>query len=118
MTTANRPRTHAAQDASWEKFGNSNDYGRMIEAYAFAGKLEDEITRVLTTLGGEGCDARTDPVAVIEMLRSWEVDASVRADKLAKHLTSVIEIARTWQPDYATKMDRDTLDLAAAEVSK
>lgn len=36
------PRTMAAQDASWQRYGNGNDYGRMIEAYGFASRLELE----------------------------------------------------------------------------
>lgn len=79
-------------------------------------QMYDELQRIRAALGCEGRDSHTDPVAVIEMLRGWEVDASVRADRLEQHLRNVLEIARTWQPDYATKMDRDTLDLAAAEV--
>lgn len=70
--------------------------------------------RVLRSLEIE--DDSTDPVAMIDMLRSWNSDANLRADRLANHLRQVIEIARTWQPDYATKMDRDTLDLAAADI--
>jgi len=62
------------------------------------------------------CESGTDPVAVVNMLRSWEIDATRRVDILEQHLLSVLEIARTWQPDYATKMDRDTLDMASAEV--
>lgn len=81
-------------------------------------QMYDELQRIRAALGYEGRDSNTDPVAVIDMLRSWEVDASVRADRLAQHLRNVLEIARTWQPGYATKMDRDTLDLAAAEVGQ
>lgn len=66
--------------------------------------------RVLANLGIE--DEATDPVDVIEMLRSWETDAQARAELLEKHLRNVLEVARTWQPDYATKMDRDTLQYA------
>lgn len=75
-----------------------------------------QLQSIHAALGCEGRDSNTNPVDVIHMLRSWEVDASMRADLLAQHLRNVLEIARTWQPDYATKMDRDTLDLAAAEV--
>lgn len=72
----------------------------------------EELDRILESLGCVEQDAHTDPVAVIDMLRGWEVDATVRADRLAQHLRGVLEIARTWQPDYATKMDRDTLQHA------
>lgn len=65
--------------------------------------------RVLTELGME---EEGDPVAGIEMLRSWEADAQARADLLEQHLRAVLEVARTWQPDYATKMDRNTLQHA------
>ena len=67
--------------------------------------------RVLTHLGIEDTD--TDPVAAIEMLQGWEVDAQARCERLEKHLRLALEVARTWQPDYATKMDRDTLQCAA-----
>lgn len=66
--------------------------------------------RVLANLGIE--DEATDPVDVIEMLRSWEADAQARSELLEKHLRNVLEVARTWQPDYATKMDRVTLQHA------
>lgn len=80
-------------------------------------RMHDELQRIRTALGcTEGPSDQTDPVALIDMLRSWEVDASRRADRLQQHLLAVLEIARTWQPGYATRMDRDTLDLAAAEV--
>ena len=72
-----------------------------------------ELRRIYKALGWEPGDGPPpDPVAVIEMLRSWEVDAQRRADLLQQHLRAVLEIARTWQPDYATKMDRDTLQHA------
>ena len=51
-----------------------------------------------------------------ELVRSWHADDQRRVNLLVQHLRAVLEVARTWQPDYATKMDRDTLDLAAAEV--
>lgn len=51
----------------------------------------------------------------IDLLQSWEADASARAEGLSIHLRAVLEIAHTWQPDYATEMDRATLALAAAE---
>ena len=76
----------------------------------------DVLARVKDSLGLTDHDPNTDAVAVIDMLKSWESDANRRADRLAQHLRNVLEIARTWQPDYATKMDRDTLDLAAAEA--
>ena len=72
-----------------------------------------ELRRIYKALGWEPGDGPPpDPVAVIEMPRSWEVDAQRRADLLQQHLRAVLEIARTWQPDYATKMDRDTLQHA------
>lgn len=76
----------------------------------------DVLAAVKASLGLTDQDADTDAVAVIDMLKSWESDANRRAERLAQHLRNVLEIARTWQPDYATKMDRDTLDLAAAEA--
>lgn len=76
----------------------------------------DELSRVRVALGLEAQDADADPVAVIDMLRSWEADATQRAQHLAEHLSSVLEVARTWQPDYATRMDRDTLEHAAKAV--
>ena len=76
----------------------------------------DVLAAVKERLGLTDHDANTDVVAVIDMLKSWEADATRRADRLAQHLRNVLEIARTWQPDYATKMDRDTLDLAASEI--
>lgn len=75
-----------------------------------------ELLRVKERLGLTDTD--TDAAAVIDMLKSWESDANRRADRLAQHLRNVLEIARTWQPNYATKMDRDTLDIAAAEAEK
>ena len=81
-----------------------------------SGNAAAELMRVKASLGLT--DADTDAASVIEMLKSWESDANRRADRLAQHLRNVLEIARTWQPDYATKMDRDTLDIAAAEAEK
>ena len=72
-----------------------------------------ELRRIRKALGLEPGDGPPpDPVAVIEMIRGWEVDAQRRAELLEKHLRAVLEVARTWQPDYATKMDRDTLQYA------
>lgn len=72
-----------------------------------------ELRRIRKALGWEPGDGPPpDPVAVIEMLRDWEVDAQRRAELLEQHLRAVLEVARTWQPDYATKMDRDTLQHA------
>jgi hypothetical protein len=72
-----------------------------------------ELRRIRKALGWEPGDGPPpDPVAVIEMLRGWEVDAQRRAELLEQHLRAVLEVARTWQPDYATKMDRDTLQHA------
>ena len=81
-----------------------------------SGNAAAELMRVKASLGLTDTD--TDAASVIEMLKSWESDANRRADRLAQHLRNVLEIARTWQPDYATKMDRDTLDIAAAEAEK
>ena len=67
--------------------------------------------RVLKALGME---EEGDPVAVIEMLRSWEAESSARVTLLEQHLSAVLEIADTWQPDYASAMDRDTLKYAQA----
>lgn len=82
------------------------------------GNAAAEMMRVKASLGLTDADPDTDAVAVIDMLKSWESDANRRADRLAQHLRNVLEIARTWQPNYATKMDRDTLDIAAAEAEK
>lgn len=82
------------------------------------GNAAAELMRVKASLGLTDADTDTDAAAVIDMLKSWESDANRRADRLAQHLRNVLEIARTWQPNYATKMDRDTLDLAAAEAEK
>jgi hypothetical protein len=72
-----------------------------------------ELRRIRMALGWEPGDGPPpDPVAVIEMLRDWEVDAQRRAELLEQHLRAVLEVAKTWQPDYATKMDRDTLQYA------
>ena len=72
-----------------------------------------ELRRIRMALGWEPGDGPPpDPVAVIEMLRGWEVDAQRRAELLEQHLRAVLEVARTWQPSYATKMDRDTLQHA------
>lgn len=68
-----------------------------------------EIQRIRENLGCVGAESDTDPIDVINMLRSWEADAESHAELLEKHLSNVLEVARTWQPDYATKMDRDTL---------
>ena len=80
------------------------------------GNAADEMMRVKASLGLTDADPDADAAAVIDMLKSWESDANRRADRLAQHLRNVLEIARTWQPNYATKMDRDTLDFAAAEI--
>lgn len=72
-------------------------------------QMYDELQRIRAALGCEGGDSHIDPVTVIEMIQSWEVDAKRRAELLEQHLRAVIEVAQTWQPDYATKMDRDTL---------
>lgn len=61
-----------------------------------------------------GIEEEGDPVAAIEMLRSWEAESSARAALLEQHLSAVLEIANTWQPDYASVMDRDTLKYAQA----
>ena len=63
--------------------------------------------RVLAHLGIKDDD--TDPVVAVQMIQSWEADATARADILERHLRLVLEVAETWQPSYATKMDRDTL---------
>ena len=64
------------------------------------------------------CDEHDDqdPLVVIDMIRSWETDAQLKADSLAAHLRLVLEIADTWRPDYATKMDRDTIAGARAAL--
>lgn len=54
------PRTQAAQDASWAKHGNDNDYMRMIEAYAFACSLEREVTALRKQLRQAARDAADD----------------------------------------------------------
>lgn len=41
-----RPLTRAAQDASWEKYGNENDYQRMLSAYGFARQLEGQLAEL------------------------------------------------------------------------
>ena len=61
-----------------------------------------------------GMEEEGDPVAAIEMLRSWEAESSARAALLEQHLSAVLEVANTWQPDYASVMDRDTLKYAQA----
>ncbi len=72
-----------------------------------------ELRRMRMALGCEPGDGPPpDPVVVIQMLQSWEVDATRRAELMEQHLRAVLEVARTWQPDYATKMDRDTLKYA------
>lgn len=72
-----------------------------------------ELRRIRMALGWEPGDGPPpDPVGVIQMLRSWEVDATRRAELMEQHLRAVLEVARTWQPDYATTMDRDTLQYA------
>ena len=114
-----RPLVERLRDTpNWmrESYGSWKDCVLKYDRAPF--EAADELQRIREALGCEGRDSNTDPVAVVEMLRSWEVNTSVRADRLAQHLRNVLEIARTWQPDYATKMDRDTLDLAAAEVGE
>ncbi|MBS0227644.1 MAG: hypothetical protein JSS23_02995 [Proteobacteria bacterium] len=72
-----------------------------------------ELRRMRMALGCEPGDGPPpDPVVVIQMLQSREVDATRRAELMEQHLRAVLEVARTWQPDYATKMDRDTLKYA------
>lgn len=72
-----------------------------------------ELRRIRMALGWEPGDGPPpDPVGVIQMLQSWEVDATRRAELMEQHLRAVLEVARTWQPDYATTMDRDTLQYA------
>lgn len=51
-----------------------------------------------------------------DVMLGLSADAFARIELLESHLRSVIEIARTWRPEYATKMDRDTLDIAAAAL--
>jgi hypothetical protein len=114
-----RPLVERLRDTpNWmrESYGSWKDCVLKYDRAPF--EAADELERIRQALGCKGRDSHTDPVAVVQMLRSWEVDASVRADRLEQYLRNVLEIARTWQPDYATKMDRDTLDLAAAEVGE
>lgn len=51
-------------------------------------------------------------LATIDMMQSWESDATARAELLEQHLRYVLEIARTWQPDYANPVDIATLNMA------
>lgn len=83
-----------------------------------AGEPVAELQRIKSALHMEGPDASADPVAVINMLRSWEADAQRRSELLEQHLRSVLEVAKTWQPDYATKMDRDTLEHAQESLTQ
>jgi len=48
----------------------------------------------------------------IDMLQSWEADATARAELLEQHLRYVLEIARTWTPEYAQPVDLATLNMA------
>lgn len=43
---ADRPLTRAAQDSSWEMYGNENDYQRMLCAYGFASQLEGQLAEL------------------------------------------------------------------------
>lgn len=114
-----RPLVERLRDTpNWmrESFGSWKDCVLKYDRAPF--EAADELERIHAALGCEGRDGRTDPVAVVEMLKSWEADAQARSELLEQHLRNVLEIARTWQPTYATKMDRDTLDMAAAEVGE
>jgi hypothetical protein len=91
---------------------------RLEEQTQAAAKADSELQRVRVALGLDAQDKAGDLVAVINMLQSWQADATKRSELLAAHLRGVLEIAHTWQPDYATKMDRDTIDLAAAEAGE
>ena len=53
----------------------------------------------------------------IDMLQSWEADATARAELLEQHLRYALEIARTWQPEYATPVDLATLRMADVLVT-
>lgn len=77
-----------------------------LKALPRAAEPADELQRIREQLH---CEAGGDPIAVIDMLKSWGADANRRADALASHLRWVIEIARTWQPLYATDMDVATI---------
>ena len=104
-------------DQDWSSYDYNKRYGQPVRVVYAAPAGEPvaqaaELQRIKSALHMEGPDANADPVAVIEMLRSWEADASRRCELLEQHLRSVLEVARTWQPDYATKMDRDTLGFA------
>jgi hypothetical protein len=114
-----RPLVERLRDTpNWmrESYGSWKDCVLKYDRAPF--EAADEIERVRAHLGCEGRDQHTDPVAAIKMIQGWEADAQRRAELLEQHLRGVLEIARTWQPNYATKMDRDTLDLAAAEVGE
>lgn len=73
---------------------------------------QEDANNYCEVLRALGMEEAGDPVAGIEMLRSWEADAQARADLLEQHLRAVLEVARVWKPDYATKMDMDTLKYA------
>jgi hypothetical protein len=112
-----RPLVERLRDTpNWmrESYGSWKDCVLKYDRAPF--EAADELERIRAHLGCEGRDAHTDPVEAIKMIQGWEADAQRRAELLEQHLRAVLEIARTWQPDYATKMDRDTLDMAAAEV--
>lgn len=103
----------AAQPAAHHAESIAEPHGtEMVEV---AKEDANNYCRVIAELGLE--ESESDPVAVIQMLKSWEADAQAHAELLEKHLRNVLEVARTWQPDYATKMDRDTLELAAAAAA-
>lgn len=71
LATTDCPRTEAAQQASWDKFGNGNDYMRMIEAYSFACRLERE-NRELVAMLQRIADAEFD-------FGEWPTEAEIRA---------------------------------------
>lgn len=121
-------------DLHWmREVRNSDDYGIVWcgafpaeSAHKIAAHIAAANPAALTALLSERakileslhCDEHDnpDPLAVIDMIRSWEADAQVKADSLAAHLRRVLEIADTWRPDYATKMDRDTIGQARAAL--